>query len=136
MLGNFQESHLRIAVDVNESTIGNSLLKTKNLRKWLIPQTLSSELPDTLEAGIVFTSWLGFVSIHHQVEIANKNSLRLLLSQGIDGYHEWVWGDGWVQSRLEGISLLPLKLGQTFDLLKLRQFVLTQERIKLNKKES
>ncbi|XTZ10484.1 MAG: hypothetical protein ACQZ3N_00580 [cyanobacterium endosymbiont of Rhopalodia yunnanensis] len=136
MLGNFQESHLRIAVDVNESTIGNSLLKTKNLRKWIIPQTLSSELPDTLEAGIVFTSCLGFVSIRHQVEIANKNSLRLLLSQGIDGYHEWVWGNGWVQSRLEGISLLPLKLGQTFDLLKLRQFVLTQERIKLNKKES
>ncbi|MGP0127790.1 MAG: hypothetical protein ACTMUB_00580 [cyanobacterium endosymbiont of Rhopalodia musculus] len=135
MLGNFQESHLRIAVDVNESTIGNSLLKTKNLRKWLIPQTLSSELPDTLEAGIVFTSWLGFVSIRHQVEIANENSLRLILSQGIDGYHEWVWGDGWVQSRLEGISLLPLKLGQTFDLLKLRQFVLTKEQNKLDKKE-
>jgi hypothetical protein len=135
MLGNLQESHLRIAINVNESTISHSLLKTKNLRKWLIPQILSSEIPDTLETGIVFTSWLGFISIHHQVEIANKNSLRLLLSQGIDGYHEWAWGDGWVQSRLAGISLLPLKLGQTFDLLKLRQFVLTQEKIKLNKKE-
>ena len=136
MLGNFQESQLRVSVDVNEGTIGNSLLKTKNLRKWIIPQTLSSELPEILEAGIVFTSWLGFVSIHHHVEIANKNSLRLILSQGIDGYHEWVWGDGWVQSRLEGISLLPLKLGQTFDLLKLRQFVITKEQVKLNRKES
>lgn len=136
MLGNFQESHLRIAIDVNEGTIGSSLLKTKNLRQWLIPQTLSSELPDTLEVGITFTSWFGFVSIQHKVEIANENSLRLILSKGIDGYHEWVWGNGWVQSRLEGISLLPLKLGQTFSLLKLRQFVLTQEQVKLDQEES
>ena len=80
MLGNFQKSHLRITIDVNESVIRNSLLKTKNLRKWLIPQILSSELPDTLETGIAFTSWLGFVSIHNQVEMANYNSLRLILS--------------------------------------------------------
>lgn len=136
MLGNFQESHLRIAIGVDESTIGSSLLKTKNLRQWIIPQTLSSELPDTLEVGMTFTSWVGFVSIQHRVEIANKNSLQLILSKGIDGYHEWVWGDGWVQSRLEGISLLPLKLGQTFSLLKLCQFVLTQEQVKLDLKES
>ena len=136
MLGNFQESHLRIAIGVNESTIGSSLLKTKNLRQWLIPQNISYELPDTLEVGIIFTSCFGFVSIQHKVEIANKNSLRLILSKGIDGYHEWVWGDGWVQSRLEGISLLPLKLGQTFSLLKLRQFVRTQEQVKINQEES
>jgi hypothetical protein len=62
--------------------------------------------------------------VQHQVAIANDNCLRLLLSQGIDGYHEWSWGEGWVQSRLEGISLLPLNLGQTLNLLNLRQFVL------------
>jgi hypothetical protein len=45
------------------------------------------------------------------------------LSQSIDGYHEWYWGDGWVQSRLEGISLLPLNLGQTLSLLRLREFL-------------
>ncbi|HAC64584.1 MAG TPA: hypothetical protein DCF68_13875 [Cyanothece sp. UBA12306] len=127
MLGNFQQSNLRIAVGVSENTIGDSLLKTDNLRQWLFPQTLSSELPEILETGLTFTSSLGFVTIKHKVEIANENSLRLLLSQGIDGYHEWVWGEGWVQSKLEGISLLPLKLGQTFSLLKLRQFVLNKE---------
>ncbi len=135
MLGNFQQSNLRIAVGAKESTISDSLLKTKNLRQWLIPQTLSPELPETLETGLTFTSFLGFVSIQHKVEIANDNSLRLILSEGIDGYHEWVWGDGWVQSRLEGISLLPLKLGQTFSLLKLRQFVLSQEQVKLDKED-
>jgi hypothetical protein len=49
------------------------------------------------------------------------------LSQGIDGYHEWYWGDGWLQSRLEGISLLPLNLGQTLSLLKLRLFLSNQK---------
>jgi len=44
-----------------------------------------------------------------------------LLSQGIDGFHEWYWGEGWVQSRLEGVSILP-NLGQTLNLLRLRQF--------------
>jgi len=51
----------------------------------------------------------------------------LALSQGIDGYHEWYWGDGWLQSRLEGISLLPLNLGQTLSLLKLRLFLSNQK---------
>jgi len=36
-----------------------------------------------------------------------------LLSQGIDGFHEWYWGEGWVQSRLEGVSILPLNLGRS-----------------------
>jgi hypothetical protein len=66
---------------------------------------------------------MGPVAIQHKVEVAQVNCLRLLLSQGIDGYHEWYWGDGWVQSRLEGISLLPLNLGQTLALLRLRQFI-------------
>ncbi|MGB5971491.1 MAG: hypothetical protein WBG70_24515, partial [Spirulinaceae cyanobacterium] len=67
-----------------------------------------------------------------QVEIASPNCLRLLLSKGIDGYHEWYWGEGWVQSRLEGISYLPLNLGQTLSLVKLRQF-LTWEQGKFSK---
>jgi len=59
--------------------------------------------------------------------LANDQCLRLLLSQGIDGYHEWYWGDGWLQSRLEGISFLPLNLGQTLSLLKLRLFLSNQK---------
>jgi len=88
---------------------------------------LSPNLPDNLEEGLTFTSWLGLIPIQHQVLLANDQCLRLLLSQGIDGYHEWYWGDGWLQSRLEGISLLPLNLGQTLSLLKLRLFLSNQK---------
>jgi hypothetical protein len=123
MIGPFQQSHLRIEVEASESTIRDSLLNTHKLRQWLWPQSFSPELPDKLSSGLTFTSWMGAIAIQHQVEIANNNSLRLLLSQGIDGYHEWSWGEGWVQSRIEGISLMPLNLGQTFSLLRLRQFI-------------
>jgi hypothetical protein len=123
MLGNFQQSQIRIELEASKSDLRDSLLKTSQMRQWLWVQRFSPGLPDKLEAGLIFTTWLGFVPIEHQVEIAKDNCLRLLLSQGIDGYHEWYWGEGWVQSRLEGISLLPLNLGQTFSLLNLRQFV-------------
>ncbi|NJL52853.1 MAG: hypothetical protein HC930_12705 [Hydrococcus sp. SU_1_0] len=131
MLGNFQQSQIRIEIDADRQTIADSLLKTAQLRQWMWPQSLSSNLPDTLNDGLTFNSSLGLIEVEHFVETVDDNCLRLLLSKGIDGYHEWVWGDGWVQSRLEGISLLPLKLGHTFDLLKLRHFVLSQEKIKL-----
>ncbi len=127
MLGNFQQSNLRIEIEASQETIRDSLLKTEQLKQWLFPQTLTSELPETLELGTIFTSKLGFVEIDHKVELLNNNCLRFLLSKGIDGYHEWCWGDGWIQSRLEGISLLPLNLGQTLSLLQLRQHILNQE---------
>ena len=127
MLGNFQQSNLRIEIEASQETIRDSLLKTEQLKQWLFPQTLTSELPETLELGTTFTSKLGFVEIDHTVELLDNNCLRFVLSKGIDGYHEWCWGDGWVQSRLEGISLLPLNLGQTFSLLQLRQHILSQE---------
>ncbi len=123
MFGNFQQSHLRIELEASESTIRESLLKTHHLKAWLFPQRLSSGLPETLEAGLTFKSWLGWLPIQHQVEVVGDYCLRLLLSQGIDGYHEWMWGDGWVQSRLEGVSLLPLNLGQSISVSRLREYV-------------
>ena len=126
MLGNFQQSNLRIEVEATEQTIRDSLLNTDKLKKWIFPQTLNPELPETLKLGISFTSKLGFVEINHEVELLSDNCLRFLLSKGIDGYHEWCWGDGWIQSRLEGISLLPLNLGQTLSLLQLRQYLVSE----------
>ena len=123
MLGNFQQSHLRIELTANAEQIGSNLLHSKHLKQWMWFQRFAPELPETLHSGLTFTSWAGFVPIENQVEIADGNCLRLLLSQGIDGYHEWCWGDGWVQSKLEGISVLPLSLGQTLGLLRLRQLV-------------
>lgn len=123
MLGNFQQSNLRIELEASETAIRDSLLRPAQLQQWLWPQQLSSGLPEEFASGLTFTSWLGPVAVQHHVDIAEPNCLRLLLSQGIDGFHEWYWGDGWVQSRLEGVSLLPLNLGQTASLLRLREFV-------------
>src|SRR6476659_1593843 len=130
MLGNFQQSHLRIEVEASGHGISDSLLRPNQMRRWLWQVRFPDGLPEQLHQGLTFTSWMGFVPIQHQVDVAESNCLRLLLSQGIDGYHEWYWGEGWVQSRLEGISLLPLNLSQTLSLLQLREFLSTTEKIK------
>lgn len=127
MLGTFQQSHLRIEVEGSEKILRESLLNTKKLSQWFWMTRFEPNVPEKLSAGLTFSSWVGLVEISNQVEIANNNCLRLLLSKGIDGYQEWYWGEGWVQSRLEGISLLPLNLGQTLSLLSLRQFVRKQQ---------
>jgi hypothetical protein len=123
MLGTFQQSHLRIEVDAPQTAIRDSLLNSEQLQRWLWSQRFQAGLPEQLFQGLSFTAWTGPVAIQHHVEVAKSNCLRLILSQGIDGFHEWYWGEGWVQSRLEGISLLPLNLGQTLSLLQLRQFL-------------
>jgi hypothetical protein len=126
MLGNFQQSHLRIEIEADQKSIRDSLLQVDKLKQWMWPQNFSGDLSDQLQEGLTFTSFFGPIAIEHQVQIANDSCLRFLLSKSIDGYHEWYWGDGWIQSRLEGISALPLNLGQTLSLLRLRQF-LTKE---------
>jgi hypothetical protein len=123
MLGTFQQSSLRIELDASQQKIADSLLCPTQFRKWLFPQTFSQGLPDRLLTGTRFTSWLGPVAVQHQVESAHETTLRLLMHEGIDGFHEWHWGEGWVQSSLEGISALPLNLGQTLSLLRLKQFL-------------
>ncbi|MBE9165424.1 MULTISPECIES: hypothetical protein [Microcoleaceae] len=123
MLGNFQQSQLRIEVEASETAIRDSLLRPVQLQQWLWPQQFSKGLPEMIDRELTFTSWIGPVAVQHYVDIAESNCLRLLLSEGIDGFHEWYWGDGWVQSRLEGVSLLPLNLGQTASLLRLREFL-------------
>ncbi|HIK41564.1 hypothetical protein [Thermoleptolyngbya sp. M55_K2018_002] len=128
MLGVFQHSELRIELNASEAAIRDSLLRPAEFRQWLGPQTFSPDLGDRLEPGMQFTGWLGPIAIRHQVDVLDSNSLRLLLSQGVDGFHQWYWGEGWVQSSLEGISLLPLNLGQTVSLMRLRQYLTRQSR--------
>ncbi|MEM8676192.1 MAG: hypothetical protein AAGF83_20350 [Cyanobacteria bacterium P01_G01_bin.67] len=122
MLGSFQQSNLRIEVNASEQIIRSSLLESDRLKQWMWPQNFTS-LSGKLRSGDNFISHLGLVEIDHRVESVNDRSLRLLLSKGIDGFHEWHWGDGWLQSRLEGISLLPLNFGQTLSLFRLRQYL-------------
>ena len=122
MLGSFQQSNLRIEANATEKTIRDSLLESDRLKQWMWPQNFTS-LSGSLKQGDTFISSLGLVEVEHQVEIVDDNSLRLLLSKGIDGFHEWHWGDGWLQSRIEGISILPLNFGQTLSLFRLRQYL-------------
>jgi hypothetical protein len=121
MLGNFQRSELRIEVPATASTIRDRLLSPAALKKWLFPQQMSFPTQDLLTVGTKFKSTFGPVVLEYQVDRVDDSCIRLLLSQSIDGYHEWCWGEGWVQSRIEGISLLPLNLHQTTTLLRLRQ---------------
>lgn len=123
MLGSFQQSQLRIEIAAPIQKIRNALVCSEQLQQWLAPQRLDANIPDELALGLVFKSTIGPVVVQHEVEIIESNYLRLILSQGIDGYHEWYWGDGWLQSRLEGISLLPLNLGQTLSLLRFKSFL-------------
>ncbi len=125
MLGNFQRSELRIEVPTPANTIRDRLLSPPALTKWLFPQQTSFPSQDLLTVGTKFQTALGLIVVECQVDRVNSQCLRLLLSQGIDGYHEWYWGEGWVQSRLEGISLLPLNLYQTATLLRLKQSLRT-----------
>jgi len=124
MFGSFQQSSLRIEVPTTQLALRDSLLQSAKLQQWLFPQRLSSGLAEELYSGLTFTSWVGPIQIQHYVEQAGETTLCLLLSQGIDGFHEWRWGEGWVQSRIEGVSLLPLQLGQTLSLTRLRQFLI------------
>jgi hypothetical protein len=121
MLGNFQRSELRIEVPATANTIRDRLLSPAALKKWLFPQQMSFPTQDLLTVGTKFKSTFGPVVLEYQVDRVDDSCVRLLLSQSIDGYHEWCWGEGWVQSRIEGISLLPLNLHQTTTLLRLRQ---------------
>jgi hypothetical protein len=126
MLGSFQNSQLRIEVAASEVLLKESLTYPAQIQKWLWVQRLSPGLPQQLYPGLTFSSWIGPVAIQHIVDVVEPHCLRLLLSQGIDGFHEWYWGEGWVQSRLEGISLLPLNLAHTFNLIQLKRFLQRQ----------
>ena len=128
MLGNFQKSQLRIEIEASADKIRESLLHPVKLDKWLLLGDLKNSSANQLHPGLEFTTRMGVLSIHHRVDVARDNCLRLLLSQGIDGFHEWYWGEGWVQSRLEGVSILPISLGQTLSLLSLRRFLTSGNR--------
>jgi hypothetical protein len=127
MFGTFQQSTLRVEVEASAATIRDSLLQPRQFKQWLWPQMFSAGLPNVLEQGTKFTSYLGPVKVQHEVVEISPQSVKLLLWEGIDGFHEWRWGDGWVQSRLEGVSVLPLNLGQSLNLLRLQGFLKQQQ---------
>lgn len=129
MFGTFQQTTLRVEVDAKAAVIRDSLLQPRQFEKWLWPLTFSEGLPDVLQLGTVFTTYLGPVKIQHQVTDISTQSVRFLVWEGVDGFHEWYWGNEWVQSRLEGISVLPLNLAQSLNLWRLKQFLEQQDEV-------
>lgn len=123
MFGIYQQSNLRVEIDATMSQLHQSLTQSDRLRQWLWPQQFSENLKSPLEVGQSFSSYVGPIRIEHTVETLSDTSIRFLLHAGVDGFHEWYWGDGWVQSRLEGISTLPLNIAQTTSLLRLRLYL-------------
>jgi len=126
MLGQFQQTNLRIEIEATEAAIRKSLLDVGQLKQWMLPPTFSQGMPDHLTEGTEFTRWVGPIAVRHQVQRIDSHTLELILSQGIDGFHRWHWGEGWIQSCLEGVSPLPLGLGHTLSLLSLKRY-LTQK---------
>lgn len=123
MLGKFQKSELRIEVKATEKFFGDCLLDINKLKQWFFPLKFDHHSSEKLSQGDSFSFYLGVIEIKNKVDVIDSNYVRIILSGGIDGYQEWCWGDGWIQSRLEGISMLPLNLGQTLNLLRLKSFV-------------
>ena len=125
MFGTYQQSNLRIELSASAEQIRQSLIQPMLLKKWLWPQQIN--LPDVADSellvGQTFESGLGPDTTVHKVDVLSSEGVRFLLSGSIDGFHEWQWGEGWVQSRLEGISLLPLNIGQTASLFRLKQYL-------------
>ncbi|WP_373479986.1 hypothetical protein [Geminocystis sp.] len=123
MLGKFQKSELRIEVKATETTFRDYLLDINKLKCWFFPLKFPKKSPQKLSLNDSFSFYLGLIEVKNKVDFIDSNCIRFILSGGIDGYQEWTWGDGWIQSRLEGISVLPLNLGQTFNLLRLKSSI-------------
>ncbi len=123
MFGTFQQTTLRIEVNAPVEAIRDSLLQPRQFKQWLWPQTFSAGLPDVLEKETTFTGYVGPIKVQHRVADLSAQHVCLLLWEGIDGFHEWRWGDEWVQSRIEGISLLPINLAQSLNLFRLKRFL-------------
>ncbi|WP_298615217.1 hypothetical protein [uncultured Thermosynechococcus sp.] len=119
MLGTFQSSHLRIEVAASADQLRDYLTQPAQLRRWLWPLQLQTR-GDRLQVGETFTSEFLWLKLEHRVELLTAERLVLVLRQAIEGWQEWSWGDGWVQSCIEGVTPLPLELGQTFLLWRLK----------------
>jgi hypothetical protein len=121
MFGNFQQSHLRIELAGTSQEIGQKLSSVDGLGRLLAPGKMSYSGAQPLRVGDNFATTWGWLKVEQQVALASDRSLRLLLHGAIDGYQEWSWGDGWVQSCTVGVSALPLTALQTLQLIQLQQ---------------
>ncbi len=122
MFGTFQQSTVRIQVAADAATIRRCLIEFPLVRQWAWAQNFPNTLPRAMTGGLEFNSYFGPVPLSHRVAELDDDALELVLWGGVDGRIRWQWGDGWIQSTVEGVSLLPLGLGQTAMLDSLSRF--------------
>lgn len=122
MFGEFQQSTVRIQVAADAPTLRRCLTEFVLIRKWAWAQSFPGSLPEQMHEGLEFDSYFGPVRLGHRVAELSDTTLELVLWGGVDGRSRWYWGDGWVQSTVEGVSLIPLGLGQTGLLKSLADF--------------
>ncbi|MGA0200402.1 MAG: hypothetical protein ACO3NK_15050 [Prochlorotrichaceae cyanobacterium] len=123
MLGAFQSCQLRLEVNASRLAIRECLTHPSQIQDWIFPQQLEPGLPPVLTTGLSYKSQFSGLVITHEVITVNDDCLKLLLSGSVEGFHYWYWGAGWVQSHLEGVSLLPLQLVHSYALFQLRSFL-------------
>ncbi|MEO0852911.1 MAG: hypothetical protein AAFY15_05340 [Cyanobacteria bacterium J06648_11] len=120
MLGTLQSATVRLEVDATAAQLRTCLTEPSAMARWLWPLELSDPNASPLQVGSRFTTRVGPLEFGHEVKTLAEGQLTLILWGGLDGWNEWLWGEGWVQLRAEGVSLLPLKLGQSVMLQRLR----------------
>jgi hypothetical protein len=120
MIGTKQSSTLRIPVSASAATIDRYLTEAELLRQWLWPQALAADAPEQLETGSEFSTCLGPLQTGHRVTHRSQGRLILTLWGAVDGWNDWIWGDGWVQLRVEAISVLPVGVCQSILLNRLQ----------------
>ncbi|MEO1131148.1 MAG: hypothetical protein AAFX40_00415 [Cyanobacteria bacterium J06639_1] len=120
MLGTLQSSTVRVEIDATAAQLRHCLTDPATMARWLWPLELAEPQAPELQVGSQFTTRIGPLQFGHEVKALADGQLTLILWGGLDGWNEWLWGDGWVQLRAEGVSLLPLRLGQSVMLQRLR----------------
>lgn len=121
MLGTLQSSTVRVEVDATAAQLRHCLTEPATMARWLQPLELVDASAPPLEKGRQFFTRIGPLQFGHEVRELADGQLTLILWGGMDGWNEWLWGDGWVQLRVEGVSVLPLSVGQSVMLQRLRE---------------
>jgi len=122
MLGHFQHSALRVELPATRQQIRQALVEPAALRQWWFPGW-PPEVDGPLTPGQRVELWWGVVPILAQVRDLRPDYLQWQFSRSVDGLQTWYWGEGWVQVQLEAVSLLPLGVGQTWQLWQLRAYI-------------
>ncbi|MEN9207652.1 MAG: hypothetical protein Q6L50_01690 [Gloeomargarita sp. GMQP_bins_120] len=121
MFGSFQHTTLRIELTANRDQIRQAILEPAALRQWWFA---GWPLGMPVASGrSVELRWGGVIPFRARVQRVAAEALQWQFSGAVDGVQAWHWGDGWVQVDLAAVSVLPLEVGQVWQLWRLRDYL-------------